>query len=155
MQDEMRVIEEAPDYSVSRDGKVYSRITKKEIKPRTVNTKGSQMVSLKVDGKVINRYLHRLVADAYIPPPNDPKANQVTHLDTNKKNNKVENLIWISRSDLQEGLFSKTKLNPKKVREIRWLFSQGLSQQNIADKFKVSTETIRRIVNNIYWKHVR
>lgn len=40
-------------------------------------------------------YAHRLVAEAFIPNPNG--YNEIDHIDTNKSNNRVENLRWIDR----------------------------------------------------------
>ena len=54
-------------------------------------------VCLHADGKKYNRYIHRLVAEAYIPnPKNKP---QVNHIDGNKKNNHKSNLEWVSNSE--------------------------------------------------------
>jgi len=41
--------------------------------------------------------IHRLVAMAFIPNPND--LEQVNHIDGNKLNNSPNNLEWVSRSD--------------------------------------------------------
>lgn len=41
---------------------------------------------------VNGRFVHRYVAEAFIPNPN--KLPTVDHIDTNKNNNRVDNLRW-------------------------------------------------------------
>lgn len=51
-------------------------------------------------GKHYHPLVHRLVAEAFIPNPNN--YDIVHHIDHNPKNNKVENLMWISKEKHDE-----------------------------------------------------
>lgn len=47
--------------------------------------------------KMVNFYLHRLVALHFIPNPENKKT--VNHIDCNKNNNEVSNLEWVSQKE--------------------------------------------------------
>jgi len=85
------------NYKVSNYGRVYSYFTEKLIKDAD-NGSGYMYIFLYrgvgADGKkkYNRRYIHRLVAQAFIPNPEDKP--QVMHLDHNSKNNHVSNLAW-------------------------------------------------------------
>lgn len=49
------------------------------------------------DRKRKNHYIHRLVADAFIP--NNENKEQVNHIDRNRANNRADNLEWVTRSE--------------------------------------------------------
>ena len=53
---------------------------------------GYYVVNLFKDGKYAQRYIHRLVADAFIPNPGGKPV--VDHINTNAKDNRVDNLRW-------------------------------------------------------------
>lgn len=58
---------------------------------------GHQVVSLRDSPRHESEYLHRLVARAFLPNPNNYPL--VRHLDDNPKNNDVTNLAWGTYSD--------------------------------------------------------
>ena len=56
------------------------------------NGNGYKVVSLNKNSRGKNKYIHRLVAESFIPNPNNYKY--INHKDENKANNKVDNLEW-------------------------------------------------------------
>lgn len=84
---EWKLIDEFPDYEVSTLGEVRNRTTMQVL--RQVKSGGYMQVI--IEGKY-RRYVHRLVATAFIP--NDDNLPQVNHKDENKTNNNVDNLEW-------------------------------------------------------------
>ena len=97
---EWKDIQEASNYEVSNNGDVRNKITKKILKGR-LSQSGYLQVSIKIDAtnKFTNRYIHRLVAEAFID--NSENKRTVNHKDGNKKNNNVNNLEWMSDSENQ------------------------------------------------------
>lgn len=90
-------------YQVSNWGRVYSlggrtmgRMNNRyKNKPRIIKSymrNGYEHVLLKKEGKQFHYKIHRLVAIAFIPNPNNYPF--VNHKDENKLNNNVENLEW-------------------------------------------------------------
>ena len=82
-------------YEVSNWGRVKSiRFGKERIlKPGTCG-RGYLFVNLCKNGKVKLYYVHRLVAESFIPNPNNYPI--INHKDENKTNNSVGNLEWCS-----------------------------------------------------------
>ena len=86
------------DYEVSDTGLVRSlKRGKKRILRPGKKGDGYLAVGLRKDGKRKNIYVHRLVAEAFIPNPLGLET--VNHRDENKLNNRVENLEWMSLAD--------------------------------------------------------
>lgn len=61
----------------------------------TKQSKGYHSVALHINSKRKRFYIHRLVAQAFIPNPNNKPC--VDHIDCNIDNNKVENLRWVTQ----------------------------------------------------------
>ena len=82
-------------YEVSNKGNVRSLKWYGGSKVRELsqaeNKKGYRQVNL-CNGKGNMRYVHRLVAEAFIPNPNNLPC--INHKDENPRNNCVENLEW-------------------------------------------------------------
>ena len=71
-----------------------------KIRIPTQKENGYLQIGLFKGNKNYNRYIHRLVADAFIDNPNNLKT--VNHKNLNKQDNRVENLEWCSYSDNNE-----------------------------------------------------
>ncbi len=93
----LKTIDEFPNYQVSNHGRVFSKKSDKFLKPYCSKTTGYFYVSLFKDGKQKSRYVHRLVALAYIDNPESKPL--VDHIDRNTKNNQVANLRWATSSE--------------------------------------------------------
>lgn len=90
-------------YTIYDDGRIYSKITKKFLTPH-YNKKGYLTVEL--GGKEYK--VHRLLAIAFIPNPNNYKV--VHHKDENKLNNSLDNLEWTTHKlNVQFSLGCKVK----------------------------------------------
>lgn len=92
----IRIIENYPNYTISDKGDVINIKTNKQLKPYT-RKDGYVVVSLSKGGKKYKCYLHRLVAETFIPNPDN--LPQVNHIDEDKTNNCVSNLEWITPKD--------------------------------------------------------
>ena len=124
--------------------------------------KGYRRVVLMKNGKQINALVHRLIAQTFIPnPENKPEVN---HKDGNKENNSVFNLEWCTHKEnvhhaIETGLkddrgthSSRASCNEEKVKKIRSLISEGKRNEEIAKIIGVSKDVVRYIRCNRTYK---
>ena len=104
-------IEGYEGYQVSNKGRVKSTIVRKEgklLKP-SVNKLGYLQVSLFVNGKNKTRYVHRLVAETFLPNPDNKP--EIDHINTDK----TDNTVWLN----EDGSVNYDKTN------LRWVTRKG------------------------------
>lgn len=81
------------NYEVSNLGRIRNKKFDRIIKPFN-HVCGYDLVDLATNGVSKTHTVHRIVATAWIPnPENKP---QIDHWDNNKKNNAVSNLSWVT-----------------------------------------------------------
>lgn len=90
----------APGYMISDCCRVWSERTQRFLKPKPMDKHGHLGVCLQVNGRPTYRYLHRLMAEAFIP--NQYNQPIVRHLDDNPHNNYLDNLRWGTQKDNHE-----------------------------------------------------
>lgn len=79
-----------------------------EIKKQYLNRRrGYYYVNIQEDGIYRLRLVHRLVAQAFIPNPENKR--EVDHIDSCSTNNKVSNLRWVTPKENQNNEHSKAK----------------------------------------------
>jgi len=86
-------------YEVSDLGLVRNTRRKKDSKvlKRYIEKHGYCRVSLSIDGRILKKYIHVLVAQAFIPNPE--RKEEVNHKDLDKTNNKKSNLEWVTKQE--------------------------------------------------------
>ena len=103
-------------YYISRSGQVYSARLGRLLKD--CNCDGYRKVSLSANGHSRSIKVHRLVALAFLPnPQNKPDVN---HKDGNKANNCLNNLEWCTEKEnvrhaVRTGLFRRSKSTGRKA----------------------------------------
>ena len=86
-----KIIDKYPKYEISDHGDV--RIIKnKKMLIKNIDHRGYYKVTLVNEDGRKTLFVHRLVAMAFIPNPNN--LTQINHIDENKQNNHVSNLEW-------------------------------------------------------------
>ncbi len=162
----MRKIQGFENYEVDELGQVWSlpkktrkgtRLIKALRHPKT----GYMYLDLCKDGNVKKFTVHRLVALAYLPnPENKP---QVNHINGDKTDNRLENLEWCTRSENQKhsidiGLRSAkgVKNSQCKLTEQDVLYIRNSKENGsiLAKKFNISNPTICDIRNGRSWTHI-
>ena len=132
------------------------------------DTKGYLQIDANIDGVRVLKFVHRLVAEAFIENPMG--YEQVNHKDGNKLNNSVENLEWVSceeniphawQNSLNKPLKGERhgnhKLTEEQVRFIKANYKKRDKEYGakaLAKRFGVTSSPILLIAKGKAWKHI-
>lgn len=112
-----------------------------------------------LDGSRKQYLIHRLVATAYVPNPDN--LPQVNHIDGDKCNNAASNLKWCDQGhnmkhSYASGLRKPTsgKLSDDQVKEMRRLREEGFTYQRIGDMFGISYQSAHLVCTKKQYSHV-
>ena len=151
------------NYLVSDQGRVFNFKYNRFLKPRK-NNRGYFLVNLCKIGVMKTLKVHRLVALAYIPNPENKRT--VNHIDGIKINNFAINLEWNTYSENMQHAYDaglkqkgekhyRAKLNEDQVLEIRRLYKTGdYTYRALGKMFGVDNSHISNIVNRKIWVHI-
>lgn len=106
-------IKQNPNYSINEFGEVRNDLTGK-IKTPFINKKNGYLtVDLWSDNKAKKYTIHRLLAETFIPNPENKPT--VDHKDGNRSNNSLENLRWATY-DEQNSRFETIGVRSQKIK---------------------------------------
>lgn len=143
-------IENYGDIKVLSNGDIYGK--KGKFKPSYSNSKGYARIHI---GNHMYS-VHRLVAEAWIPNPDNKP--QVNHINGDKTKNCVSNLEWVTNQEnrihaVKNDLSSAT-ITYDQAKEIRELYSTGKYTYNdLAYLYNVSYSNIGYIIRNDSWNY--
>lgn len=133
-------------YMVTKDGRIFNKHGKeKEVQ----HVNGYPQMMLYINCQMRFYYVHRIVAELYVPNPDGYKF--VKHKDGNRFNNHASNLEWapllVDRNQRKRNY--KCDISDSDVQSIRLKYEQGIKQQILAEEYNVSQSYISHLVNNI------
>ncbi len=151
------------DYWFSTFGRAVSFVYNKlRIRKITNRRKGYQSVGIGARGW---QHLHILIMETF--SGECPVGKQINHKDGNKRNNRLDNLEYVTpkenmRHSYDMGLQQPrrgsncnfAKLKEEDVMKIREEYKQGISQYILADRYSVKQPTISNIITRATWDHL-
>lgn len=128
--------------------------------------KGYKILNIKLEnGKRTTKYVHKLVAELFIPKDNDMQE-YVIHLDFDKSNNHIENLKWVTKDTMfahqkinpnyKRGTINYSKLTETDVIRLKKKLKRGKNKlYKLAKEFGITHTQLNRIRKGENWGHVK
>lgn len=117
-------------YQVSNLGRIKSSI-RSRILEGSLNKEGYRRITLRSSGTGRPYYVHRLVAETFLPNPDN--LPQVDHINTIRDDNRIENLRWVTPSKNNNNKLTR-KRNKKAQIELT-AFKRLIIQLNMDNSF--------------------
>lgn len=106
----MKTIPSAPKYAAREDGMIVNTETGLVLKPQNDGRAGYfKLRIMHADGKLRTRYVHHLVAEAFIGFR--PDGDDIDHIDGVRTNNRPENLRYCTRGENQRNSANRGKVS--------------------------------------------
>ena len=141
--------------------KVKQPLKESLLKPSCTNRGGYPSITLRINKTNKREYVHRLVAQAFLPPPSSKRHYQVCHNDGNAGNARSDNLRWDTAvgngaDRLKHGTGAKGVNNPRskyseeKIRQVKKALETNNARQ-VAEMFDMPWSTVRSIKQGRRW----
>jgi DNA-binding CsgD family transcriptional regulator len=152
--------------SIDVDGNCYSSYTLNKLTPYT-DRDGYLRIKVwcPVEKKTKGCYVHRALAIVFIQNTDPTTLTQVNHKDSNRRNNSIENLEWVSpKGNYQHGiefgnmligrLGYRATISDETVRQVCSLLCEGKKIMEICKITGLNKSTVYSIKSKQSWSHI-
>ena len=154
MEEIWKEIKGYPNYMVSNFGRVkslnYNHTSKEKMLKVSMNGNGYLRVLLCNNGKRKHMTVHRIVAETFIPNPDNKPC--IDHINTIKDDNRMENLIWCTTKENCNNLLTLNKKSESRKGEKHHFYGKQLSEghrKKISEKLSKTIKQIDIATNEI------
>lgn len=166
----VKLVDGYPNYAVTKCGEVisYTKEVPFFLKQHDANGKGYRRCTLfakQVPKKIL---VHRLVFEHFGNEPivhRDRVNHQIAHLDGNRSNNHISNLVQVSAKENNShkkvhGTHQIGEKNPNSkfskedILNMREMYRKGSTTVDVGEKYGISASVARFIISGLSWSHV-
>lgn len=149
--EQWRVVKENPDYLISNFGKFKNKKTNKHRRFFLNPKSGYFQVAFRQNGSKSDssKYIHRMVAEAFLEKSSNSKANIVNHKNRIKTDNSLKNLEWVTpkenidhavRTEKQQISVISYNMDSKEIRCFK-------SMAEAARELKLNLSSVSQVIN--------